>query len=60
MALTSTELREKLRRLEAELAERQAALPRHSLRPHQLLEIERLEEEIAELKAEMEKEGKER
>ncbi|UCG20638.1 MAG: histidine kinase [Deltaproteobacteria bacterium] len=37
------ELKEKLR-------DREAALPAHSVRPHQLLEIEELEEKIAELK----------
>ncbi len=37
------ELKEKLR-------DREAALPAHSVRPHQLLEIEELEERIAELK----------
>jgi hypothetical protein len=43
------ELRDKLERLRAELAERQASIPIHSVRPHQLIEIEELEEEIAEL-----------
>jgi len=32
------------------LRDREAALPAHSVRPHQLLEIEELEERIAELK----------
>jgi hypothetical protein len=43
------ELRDRLERLRAELAERQASIPIHSVRPHQLIEIEELEEEIAEL-----------
>jgi hypothetical protein len=43
------ELRDRLQRLQAELAERQASIPIHSVRPHQLIEIEELEEEIAEL-----------
>lgn len=38
-----------LRQLEAELADRQAALPAHSIRPHQLIEIEDLEERISDL-----------
>ena len=33
--------------LKAELAERKAALPAHSVRPHQLIVIEDLEEEIS-------------
>ncbi len=36
--------------LEAELTERKRALPAHSIRPHQLLRIEALEEELEELK----------
>lgn len=36
-----------LRRLKGELEERERALPAHSVRPHQLLAIEDLEEEIA-------------
>ncbi len=43
-------LARELRELEAELADREAALPAHSIRPHQLLEIEDLEERIADLK----------
>ena len=43
------ELEEKLRRLRAELEERKASVPIHSIRPHQLIEIEELEEEIEEL-----------
>ena len=33
--------------LKAKLGDRQAALPAHSVRPHQVQEIEELEEEIA-------------
>ncbi len=40
-------LQEDIRELKAELAEREAALPAHSVRPHQLMVIEELEEEIA-------------
>ena len=35
--------------LKEELREREAALPAHSVRPHQLQEIEKLEEKIAAL-----------
>jgi hypothetical protein len=46
---TRGEIEEKLRRLRAELAERQSSIPIHSIRPHQLIEIEELEEQIEEL-----------
>ena len=39
-------LQEEIRRLQEEKAEREKALPAHSIRPHQLLIIEELEEEI--------------
>lgn len=39
-------LQEEIRRLLEEKAEREKALPAHSIRPHQLLIIEELEEEI--------------
>jgi phosphoribosylanthranilate isomerase len=41
------ELKLKLARLTEELQERVAALPKHSVRPHQIMAIEDLEEEIA-------------
>ena len=41
------ELQEDISRLESELTERKAALPAHSVRPHQLMAIEDLEEEIS-------------
>ena len=41
------QLQEDIRQLKAELAEREAALPVHSVRPHQLMAIEALEDEIA-------------
>ena len=53
MESSSKDLKENLRRLEEELAERKGALPRHSIRPHQLLEIEELEAEIAALQAQL-------
>ena len=40
------QLREEISRLQAELADREAALPAHSVKPHQLMVIESLEEEI--------------
>ena len=39
-------LHEEINRLTAELADRQAALPAHSVRPHQFMAIEALEEEL--------------
>jgi hypothetical protein len=40
------ELEVRLKELRARLAERSASIPVHSVRPHQLIEIEELEEEI--------------
>ena len=40
------QLREEIKRLKLEKADREAALPAHSIRPHQLLVIEELEEQI--------------
>ena len=45
----------KLKELEAELKDRNDALPAHSVRPHQLIEIEDLEDEIAQVRAELER-----
>lgn len=47
MDATIQQLEEDIRRLRAELAEREAALPMHSVRPHQLMAIEALEDEIS-------------
>jgi predicted DNA-binding protein len=47
MNATIQQLQEDIRRLKAELAEREAALPMHSVRPHQLMAIEALEDEIS-------------
>ena len=47
MNATIQQLQEDIRRLKSELAEREAALPMHSVRPHQLMAIEALEDEIA-------------
>ena len=40
-------IQEDIALLKAELAERKAVLPAHSIRPHQLILIEELEEEIS-------------
>jgi hypothetical protein len=47
MKETMEELQEDIKQLKAELAEREAALPAHSIRPDQLMAIEALEEEIS-------------
>jgi phosphoribosylanthranilate isomerase len=41
------ELEKSIKELKEELSEREASLPAHSIRPHQLIVIEELEEEIA-------------
>ena len=46
-------LRKRLKALERELREREAALPAHSVRPHQIIEIESLEEEIGLIRKEL-------
>ncbi|MBI5582442.1 MAG: histidine kinase [Deltaproteobacteria bacterium] len=40
------QLKQEINRLQEEKADREKALPAHSIRPHQLLVIEELEEEI--------------
>jgi hypothetical protein len=47
-------LEQEIRELEDQLKDREAALPAHSVRPHQLQIIEDLEERIAEKKKELE------
>ena len=47
MNATIQQLQEDIRRLKAELAERETALPMHSVRPHQIMAIEALEDEIS-------------
>ncbi|MCG6919324.1 MAG: histidine kinase [Deltaproteobacteria bacterium] len=42
-------LLKEMQELKRKLRDREAALPAHSVRPHQLQEIEELEERIAEL-----------
>jgi hypothetical protein len=46
MDLKMARLQEEIQTLKEEKAEREAALPAHSIRPHQLLAIEELEEAI--------------
>jgi phosphoribosylanthranilate isomerase len=46
-------LRRKLEALKRELGKREAALPAHSIKPHQIMAIEALEEEIALLEMEL-------
>ena len=41
------QIQEDIDQLKAELADREAALPAHSVRPHQLITIEELEDEIS-------------
>ncbi len=45
----------RLRKMRAELEERKSSIPIHSIRPHQLIEIEELEEEIGELEKKLER-----
>lgn len=40
------QLEQEIRRLKEEIADREAALPAHSVRPHQLMAIEELEEDL--------------
>lgn len=47
------EMKEKLEALKGELREREAALPAHSVKPHQILAIEALEQEIALIRNEL-------
>ncbi|MBU8913477.1 MAG: hypothetical protein KOO61_05590 [Spirochaetales bacterium] len=48
------DLEARLTQLRARLAERTASIPIHSVRPHQLIEIEELEDEIAVLERRLE------
>lgn len=51
------ELLAKIVTLKEKLRDREAALPAHSVRPHQIQEIEELEEEIAAFEAELDEMG---
>jgi chromosome segregation ATPase len=47
------ELLEEIQNLKERLRDREAALPPHSMRPHQIQEIEELEEKIAALEGKL-------
>lgn len=47
------ELRQKITELEREIREASDRLPAHSIRPHQLIAIEEMEDELENLKAEL-------
>jgi hypothetical protein len=47
------QLQEEIRKLKADKADRERALPAHSIRPNQLLVIEELEEAIAQKQEEL-------
>ena len=47
------ELRRRLAEREAELADLRAALPRHSMRPHQMAEVEDAEDDVADLRRQL-------
>lgn len=47
------ELQARLAERRAELAEMKASLPAHTVRPHQMIQIEETEEEIAELEGQL-------
>ena len=46
---TRKTLEDRLQELKTRLEERKRSIPIHSIRPHQLIEIEELEEQIEEL-----------
>ena len=47
------ELLKEIQKLKERLRDREAALPAHSVRPHQIQEIEELEEKIAALEVKL-------
>ena len=55
MAVDIEAARARVAALKKELEEREAALPAHSARPHQLMAIEELEERVEEAEAELAK-----
>jgi hypothetical protein len=48
-------MEDRLQQLRAELQERRSSIPIHGIRPHQLIEIEELEEEIEELEKKLDR-----
>ncbi|MDD5204387.1 MAG: hypothetical protein PHS17_03150 [Desulfobacterales bacterium] len=57
MLSEKNKLEKEIKNLAEQLKDREAALPAHSVRPHQLQIIEDLEEKIQEKKRELEKLG---
>ena len=51
--MTRAELQSELERLTRELAEAEAAIPAHTVRPHQMQRVEELEERIEQLRDEL-------
>lgn len=49
LGMRRAEMEDRLQRLKTDLQDREAALPAHSVRPHQIMVIEELEEKIAAL-----------
>jgi len=47
------ELKMRIAELEREIEDAKRRLPAHSIRPHQMMEIERMEDELAELRGEL-------
>jgi hypothetical protein len=50
---TTEEIKDELARTQEYLAELKGSLPKHSVRPHQLIDIEDAEEQVEELLAEL-------
>ncbi len=48
-------IKEEIESLSSLLSERKKSLPAHSIRPHQIIAIEELEEKLADLKAQLKK-----
>lgn len=55
---TARQIQEKIQILKLELEEREKALPRHTIRPYQLMAIEDLENQIRALKQQMASQSK--
>ena len=54
MSARKERLNKEIEKLQELLRDREAALPAHSVRPHQIQEIEELEEKIAAMEKELE------
>lgn len=55
--LSLDEMRSRLAEREATLADLLAALPKHSVRPHQMAEVEDVEDDVAALRAQLAEAG---